>query len=279
MSFMVALRAQEQVLSAILRREIGDQVGKGGYRLMLGVLEPLFALSVAVVWHTLIRIQPAYGNSKWLFIASGLYPTYVFVHLSSGFRNVAKGSTALRRFPIEKSVDFVFAACFMKLAVYSYAGIIGFSLIYLLFTPQAMPADWVSILHAILAIAILGLGMGLCNAALEQLIPVWRFIWIPIARGLVLFSGVIYVPDFLSVHIRTMLAWNPVLQGVELFRHGFWPGYPNECYSPYYLWSFSFTLLLLGLCADRVFRRHLDDPRSVQHTRGLFEQSQRLGDR
>jgi capsular polysaccharide transport system permease protein len=127
------------------------------------------------------------------------------------------------------------------------------------FTPQAMPADWVSILLAILAIAIVGFGMGLCNAALEQLIPVWRFIWIPIARGQVLFSGVIYVPDFLPVHLRNVLAWNTVLQGVELFRYGFWPGYPNECNLPYYLWSFGFILFLIGLCADGVFRRRLDD--------------------
>jgi capsular polysaccharide transport system permease protein len=122
-----------------------------------------------------------------------------------------------------------------------------------------MPASWTPILLAILAIAIMGLGMGLSNAALQKMIPVWRFIWIPIARGLVLFSGIFYVPDFLPVHIRNALAWNPVLQGVELFRHGFWLGYPYECYSPYYMWSFGFTLLLFGLCADRVFRRYLDD--------------------
>ncbi len=258
-SLLTALQTQQHVFSAILRRAISEHTGKYGYRLILGVLEPLAALSIAVVWHTLIKIQPAYGNSKWLFIASGLYPTYVFVHLSCAFRNVASGSSALRRFPVEKTVDFVFIACFMRIAIYCYAGIIGFSLIYVFFTPQAMPANWTPILLAILAMTILGLGMGLCNAALQKLIPLWRFIWVPVARGLILFSGVIFVPDFLPAHIRNALAWNPVLQGVELFRHGFWPGYPNQCYSPYYMWSVGFALLLFGLCADRVFRRYLDD--------------------
>jgi len=259
MSFFVALRTQQRVWSAILRREISEHTGKYGYRLIIGVLEPLAALIVALVWHNLISIQPAYGNSKWLFVGSGLFPTYVFVHLSSGFRNVASASTAQRRFPVEKTVDFVLIACFMKLALYCYAGILGFSLIYVFFTPQALPTDWAPILLAVLAIAIMGVGMGLSNSALTKMIPVWRFIWIPIARGLVLFSGIIYVPDFLQVHIRNALAWNPVLQGLELFRHGFWPGYPNQCYSPYYMWSFAFAVLLLGLCADRVFRRYLDD--------------------
>jgi uncharacterized BrkB/YihY/UPF0761 family membrane protein len=136
MSFLAALRAQHQVLSAILRREISEHAGKCGYRLILGVLEPLAALCVAVVWHTLISIHPAYGNSKWLFIASGLFPTYVFVHLSCAFRNVSSGSTALRRFPVEKTVDFVFTACFIRMAIYCYAGIIGFSLIYVFLPPK-----------------------------------------------------------------------------------------------------------------------------------------------
>jgi capsular polysaccharide transport system permease protein len=259
LGFGAALRTWGRVMGAIVVREIDDALGRGGYRLVLGILEPLFALTVAVIWHTLLRIQPAYGVSKVVFISTGLYSTFLFTHLSSDFRHVSKGSAALRRFPIEKTVDFVLAATFVKFAVYAFAGILGFGVIYFFINHQAMPHDWVQMLLGVLALGMLGVGMGLCNATLEQLIPLWRFIWIPCARGLILFSGVIYVPDFLPVHVRYALSWNPVLQGVEQFRHGFYPGYPNACTWPAYMWSFACGLILVGLCANRVFRRQLDD--------------------
>jgi capsular polysaccharide transport system permease protein len=259
MSFVPALEVQQRVLAAILRRQIHESLGRGGGQLFLGVVEPMFALSIAIIWHTLLRTQPAYGTSKVLFVASGLYSTYMFVHMSAEFRYVSKASTAQRRFPAERTLDLVLASVLMKLTVYIFAGLVGFGVIYAFITPEAEPSDWVPILLSTLALALLGLGMGLCNAAIEQLLPIWRFIWNPIARGLILFSGVIYVPDFLPVHIRDALRWNPVLQGVEYFRHGFYPGYPTTCFMPVYLWLFGAVLLLAGLCADRVFRRKLDE--------------------
>ena len=259
MAFAAAAHNQRRVFAAILMREVHESLGRGGYRLLLGILEPPIALVVAVTWHTLLKIQPGYGMTKVLFISTGLFSTYIFVHLSSHFRSVAKGSSALRRFPVEKTLDFVLADCLVKLAVYAYAGLLSFSVIYHFFDREAIPGRPGSALLGLLSLSLLGLGMGLCNAALEQLIPLWRFFWIPIARGLILFSGVIYVPDFLPTHIRDVLSWNPVLHGLELFRMGFYLNYPRTLYSGPYLWSSALLLILVGLCADRVFRRWLDE--------------------
>jgi len=258
MSFLTALRNQRRVLGAVLRSEIHEAIGRGGYRLILHILEPPFVLAVAVTWHTLLRIQPAYGTSKVLFITTGLYSTFFFVHLSSRFRAVAKGSLALRRFPLEKTLDYVLADFLVKVVIYGYAAVLTFGGIYVLFDREAIPVYPGLALLGMASLLLLGLGMGLCNAAIEQFLPLWRYFWIPVARGLILFSGVIYVPDFLPVHIRYLLSWNPTLQGVELFRMGFYPGYPRTLYSPGYLWTLAIVLLLGGLCADRVFRRRLD---------------------
>jgi capsular polysaccharide transport system permease protein len=258
MPFLPALESQERVLGAILRREINEQLHRGGYRLILGVLEPLLVLSIAIIWHTLLAVRPGYGNSRVLFLSTGLYPTFIFVHLSAQFRHVSKGSSGARNFPLEKTLDLVLASAFMKLAMYYFGGVLGFGLIYCCFTPEAWPSNWTALLAGLAALALLGLGMGLCNAVIEQLLPLWPYIWNPVARGLILFSGVIYVPDFLPVHIRNALSWNPVLQGVELLRRGFYPGYPTACARPLYLWTVIGVLLLAGLCAHRVFRRRLN---------------------
>ena len=259
MAFIGALENQHRVIGAVVRREIHEALGRGGFRLILHILEPPFALAVAVTWHVLLRIQPPYGTSRVLFITTGLYSTFLFVHLSGRFRAVAKGSVALRRFPAEKTLDLIVADFIVKLVIYAYAAVLTFGGIYVLFDRTAIPVLPSTALLGMFALMLLGLGMGLCNAAIEQLFPLWRYFWIPIGRGLILFSGVIYVPDFLSPHIRYLLSWNPALQGVELFRMGFYPGYPRDLYSPAYLWSVVTILLLTGLCADRVFRRHFDE--------------------
>jgi len=258
MAFAAALGAQTRVIGAMIRREVDEQIGHGGYRLILGIIEPLFVLSIAIIWHTLLHWQPAYGTSKVLFIGSGLYSTFLFVHLSGEFRSKAKGSVALRRFPVEKTLDVILAVSLMKVFVYIVGGVIAFGIVYFAFSHEALPRNWADTFFGLASLSVLGLGMGLCNAAFEQMAPIWRYLWQPIARGLILFSGVIYVPDFLQVQIRDMLRWNPVLQGVELFRMGFYPGYPRQCYDPWYLWSVAFGLVLAGVCLDRVFRRQLD---------------------
>jgi capsular polysaccharide transport system permease protein len=146
----------------------------------------------------------------------------------------------------------------MKLMVLIAAGLCGFGLIDAFITSDAYPSDWAPILLGVAALALLGLGMGLCNAAIEQLVPVWSTIWNPLARALILFSGVLYVPASLPVHVRAFLQWNPVLQGVDYLRHGFFPGYPTTCFMPGFLWGTGAALVVAGLAADRVFRRRLD---------------------
>jgi capsular polysaccharide transport system permease protein len=259
MAFKDALRSQGLVIGAMVRREIDEQIGHGGFKLILGIIEPMFVLSVAIIWHTLLHWQPAYGQSKVLFIGSGLYSTYLFVHLAGDFRSKSKGSVALRRFPVEKTLDVIVSVSLMKVFTYIIGGVVAFMVVYFRFSVEALPTNWSAIFFGLLSLALLGMGMGLCNAAFEQMAPVWKWFWQPIARGLILFSGVIYVPDFLAVNIRDMLKWNPVLQGVELFRMGFYSGYPQQCYDPWYLWSVACGLVLLGLCLDRVYRRKLDE--------------------
>ena len=92
-------------------REVADQRGWVGFGFIAGIMEPIFHIAVVTFWHVAIRVMPIYGASKVLFIASGLYPIFMFIHLSSQF-NVAVGSSGrgLRRYPVEKALDFILAS-------------------------------------------------------------------------------------------------------------------------------------------------------------------------
>ncbi|MFT4097322.1 MAG: hypothetical protein QM651_09360 [Rhodoblastus sp.] len=257
MSFTRALRGQGLALGAQMAREIHVATGYGGHKLLIGILEPIVGVGVAIYWHTLLKADPPYGTSRVLYISSGLFCTYVFIHVSSEFRSLAKGAGADRRFPAVNTIDFVLAAAAMKSIFYGFVGFLGFAYIYYEYTSQAAPTNWHDIIAGFAALVMFGLGIGLCNASLERLWPVWRYIWAPIARAQILFSGVLYCPSLLRSDIRDILSWNPVLHASEIFRMGFYPMYPKVIYDGRYLWTCIFIVLLLGLALDRGLRRRL----------------------
>ena len=241
-------------------REFADQRGWVGFGFLAGILEPIFHIAVVTFWHVAIRMMPIYGTSKILFIATGLYPIFMFIHLSSQF-NVAVGSTKseVHRYPVEKALDYILMRVMMKFIVYVVVGIILYSGIAILFAPEAIPDDPASACLGLLAFALIGLGVGLCNAVLGRIFYLWHMIYVPLSRALILFSGILYVPSFLPVYLRRYMKWNPLLQAVEQFRHGFYPHYPRAVYMGWFLWTFVLCSVVLGFCVERLFRRKLQE--------------------
>jgi capsular polysaccharide transport system permease protein len=245
---------QLRVLAAVFSREIDVQSGRIAFGFVLEILEPLFHIGVICLWHYMLRVQPVYGSSIVLFISTGIYPIFVFVHLSSRVRATSV-SAGHRRFPIEGPLDFIISGTGMIMFAYVLVGIVLFVGLAIFSTAQAIPFEFSVILESVLALACLGFGIGLCNAVIQRLTPIWHYFWGAIARALILFSGALYVADFLPVHLREVLAWNPVLHAVELFRQGFYPYYPTLIYDGDYMWGCALAPIVVGLCLQRLFRR------------------------
>lgn len=255
MAAVQALQSQVRVFNAVLTREINAKLtGYGGISFVASLLEPVLHITIVCLWHYLVRFVPVYGTSKVLFVATGLYPVFIFIHLSSLFH----GSFRQRRFPLEHVLDIVAAQALLKLIGYLVVGVLLFDGIYIFITPQGIPFDFGPVLLAVAALSILGIGIGICNAVVVAQFPMWRYIYGPIARLLILFSGVLFVPDFLPAHLRKYLAWNPVMHAVDLFRQGFYPGYPRVVYDAQFLWACAFGALVLGLCLERIYRRKME---------------------
>lgn len=245
---------QLRVLAAVFSREIDVQSGRIAFGFVLEILEPLFHIGVICLWHYLLRVQPVYGSSIVLFISTGIYPIFVFVHLSSRVRATSV-SAGHRRFPIEGPLDFIVSGTAMIMFAYILVGIVLFVGLAVFSTPQAIPFEFSAVLESVAALACLGFGVGLCNSVIQRLVPVWHYFWGAIARALILFSGALYVADFLPVYLRDVLVWNPVLHAVELFRQGFYPYYPTLIYDGSYMWGCALAPIAVGLCLQRLFRR------------------------
>lgn len=254
MSAIEIIRAQTRVFSAIFFRELYSKLGRSGFAFLLSLMEPIFHIAVVCSWHYLVRIIPVYGNSKVLFISTGLYPVFVFIHLSSQY----EGAIARGRFPVERTLDIFFAQTLLKLFGYLLVGVLLFSGISVFITPQGIPYDFEPVMLSILTLGTLGMGVGLCNVVISVHYPMWRHIYAPISRCLILFSGVLFVPDFMPLVLRKYLAWNPVMHGVDLFRQGFYPGYPRLIFDPQFLWFCALAALVLGLSLERISRSRIE---------------------
>lgn len=250
-------RSQPRVLAAVFKRDLDIQTGKSGIGFVLGTLEPLLHIGILCLWHYLVRIFPAYGTSVVLFVSTGIYPVFVFIHLSIDMRFCVRTGLGSRRFPVEQPLDFVLSGAFITLFGYIVVGIVLFAGIALWVTEQAIPYDIVPIVESMIALACMGFGVGVCSAIIGQSFPVWHYFWGAFARILIFFSGVLYVADFLPIYLREILVWNPVLHAVGLFRLGFYSNYPMLVFDPYYMWAWATAPIVIGLCLLRLLRRPL----------------------
>ena len=238
--------------SAVLQGEFLHQKGRYGVALFGHVLEPLADIGVLVLWHYAMRVLPVYGTSIILFISSGIFPMFLFVHMSSQFLTATKLSQYMIRGV--KNIHVMTAKGAIAITTFLLTGIILFGVEYFYVSPLALPFSPLRIILSVLSLLGLGIGMATINAVFVIIFPIWRYLWGGVARVSILFAGVLYVPDWLPLNLRGKIQWNPVLQGVALFRQGIYPGYPQLIFKPEYLAFCTLGLLAFGLCLERVTR-------------------------
>lgn len=249
---------------AVLTAEFAVQKGRYGLALFGHVAEPLADIGVLVLWHYAMRVLPVYGTSIVLFISSGIYPMFLFVHMSSQLMNATRENRFLFR-GIE-NIHLMTAKISVALMTFILVGVVLFSAEYAYISPLALPFQPLSVVASAFSLLALGIGMALINAVLVVVLPVWRFVWGGLARMSILFAGCLYVPDWLPPYLRDKIQWNPVLQGVSLFRQGFYPGYPQLIFRPWYLFLWSVGLLMIGLCLERTTRKMVGYRKTIMAT-------------
>jgi capsular polysaccharide transport system permease protein len=110
-------------------------------------------------------------------------------------------------------------------------------------------------IQAFCALFALGVSMGLFNALICELFPVWDLLWPPISRASLHFSGLYFVAEFMSPNVRKYFALNPLIHGVNWFRHAFYPYYPDVLNNHAYPLSAAAIAVVMSLCLQRVLDR------------------------
>lgn len=239
-----------RVVAALLLRETRVRFGKSQIGYLWAILEPLGGIIIfAFAFHLIGRV-PDVGQSIYLFLAIGMLGYSLQRRLALQLGSAFDANRALLSFPIVKRVDTLLARGILEFAtsMLSMAIIIGGLMIV---EDVAPPAHFDIFVGGIVALALLGFGLGTINAILNSYFGSWRHIENVISRPMFLMSGIFFVPSTLPTAITDILVWNPILHGIEWLRYGYYEGYRPDFISFEYLIGWGLVTTLIGLAAER----------------------------
>ena len=248
-----ALVTQFRVIGALILRDTRTRFGRSQLGYLWAIAEPLsYVAFMAALFASLSR-HPPFGNDTALFFASGILPFTVFATLSRSVSGAIEANRALLTYPIVKPVDTLVARGVLEFATSIIVMIVMFGGITILHGVDG-PAHLDTVAVAIFGLALLGFGVGMTNAAIEQVFPTWREIYSVLSRPLMLVCAVFFTLESLPASARDLVAYIPITHGVELFRVGYYSGYRSSALDVAYLFEVGLVVCLVGLAGERVLR-------------------------
>lgn len=250
------LKVQGRVLLALMLREARTRYGRQRVGYLWALIEPILHIIVFYfIFRYTLRIVPL-GQSLAMFLATGL-ATYV------GFSNVLNrtqggfaSNESLLAYPVVSVTDVFLARALLELATWIAVTIIILgALIATGLDP--LPRSVLTMAAAIFLLFGIGFGVGMLVGIAAQFAPSLDTLLSVPFRILYFTSGVFFLPDVMPPAIRNVLAWNPVLQGITLFRMGYYGNYDSHLLDLKYLVIWSAVSVLGAFLVERLTRKAL----------------------
>jgi capsular polysaccharide transport system permease protein len=120
---------------------------------------------------------------------------------------------------------------------------------------EPFPADVLKMVAAVIPLLMMAFGWGVAVGLLTEFVPSMSVVLKAPMRVLYFTSGVFYLPDAMPPAAREILAWNPVLHAITLFREGYYFGYHSHMLDVGYLYKWAVACALVAFLAEKVARR------------------------
>lgn len=240
-------------VSALILREMTTTYGRspGGY--IWAVLEPMASIALFSMIFSLAFSAPPLGTSFPLFYATGFLPLQIYSSTTAKVGMAIPFSRPLLAYPRVTYVDAILARAILNVMTQVLVGSIIF-LGFFAFLEVNATLNFLAIANALMMVVTLSVGIGLVNAFLVAMFPIWATIWAILNRPMFLFSGILFVPDLLSEGFRDFVFWNPVTHVVSEMRAGFYVNYDAVYVSSLYVYSIAAVTCFLGIVL--LYRNH-----------------------
>ncbi len=210
-----ALAINLAVINAIVLRDIRVRAGAYYTGFLMILLMPLgHLLALLIIFHIFGRIAPV-GHDQTIYFGLSILPFVIYVYISRRIVVATSENRPLLYFNRVKIFDLIYARGILE----SISSIIVFIFVVIIleiFSNGFAPRDWVGVLFAIAASIYFGFCFGAVNSLISLVVPFWIFAYSLSIPLMWISSGVVFFPSIIPEPYDQWLAFNPLLQCVEL---------------------------------------------------------------
>ena len=244
------------VIGAILLRDIKLRSGPYYTGFLMILLMPLAHLLIVVMaFHIFGRLAPE-GTDQVVYFGMSILPFVIYAYLSRQIVISLAENRPLLYFNRVKIFDILLARGILE-ATGSVIVFIIFVCILAVYSNDFSPRDWAGIVFAVAATIYFSFSIGVSNALIAHVLPVWHLLSNLSMPVFWLASGILFFPTAIPDPYDRWLALNPLLQCVEWIRYAYYEDYPDKLLNIPYLITFATACLALSLICERLVRRVL----------------------
>jgi capsular polysaccharide transport system permease protein len=251
-----ALAINAAAIGAILLRDIRLRAGPYYTGFLMILLMPLaHLLVVVIVFHIFGRLAPQ-GTDQVVYFGLSILPFVIYAYLSRQIVMALAENRPLLYFNRVKIFDILLARGILE-AAGSVVVFIIFVCILAVYSNDFSPRDWPGIVFAVAGTIYFSFSMGVTNALIARVLPIWYMFFHLSMPVFWLASGILFFPTAIPDPYDRWLALNPLLQCVEWVRYSYYEDYPDKLLNIPYLITFATACLAVSLIAERLVRRVL----------------------
>ncbi|MEZ5613508.1 MAG: ABC transporter permease [Rhodocyclaceae bacterium] len=251
------LQVTLSVWRALFLREGVTRLAAGRAAWVWILLEPVVHVVFLMIIFTAFRVHYLAGTDFPVFLAVGVMGFHIFKNPFTRGMEAVNANRALFAYRQVKPVDAVIVRVLLEGFVESLVVILvvlGAAFVGM----DAIPHDPLKAMLGIASLWLLGAGLGLVFSVGKELIPEVGKVVGLIFTPLYFMSGVMFSPSALPAQARELLLLNPIMNGIEYARSGFFPGYHvSDGVDLAYTCAWGVLALFLGLALHLRFEKRL----------------------
>ena len=205
-----------------------------------------------------MRMRDTLGMNVVLFVATGIIPLLFYLKTYGVLTNALKQNKPLLNHAGVQPMDIFLARSVLEFFTQLFV-LLLFAVAIFLFVEKYSFGSALSVLANIFGLWIAGIGAGLLVGSLVVFAESLPNIVAGFNRLIYITSGVFFTLDMMPPSVAEYAAYNPLLHFVDGVRGNFNPLMGGSRIDITYGFAWAFSLLALGLIADRALRHRVLD--------------------
>lgn len=246
------------IIWVMLWQSFAPKRQRDSMKLVWVFLEPAGQLIILATLFSLIGRDGGYGRNFALFLFSGIVTLLLF-RRGSQFAAVAIELLNMPNRTVPRAGIFhgaIVGVLFETMVAVIYTPFIC-AFIWWWFRVEVTPHHPEILALGVVTVMALTFGVGLVRGYCLRFLPFVERIFKTLSRGLILISGVFFVPSWMPPEYREVLSYNPLIHAIELIRMGIYHDYPTVIFSSSYLTGWAVGSVTFGVALVWVARKRL----------------------